>query len=94
MTSNELTEARLRDSLAALRRDLARLDAEILATLAPFLDRRQHFVSVVWTIKDALGDAPVNAAAEEAIDEKRLEAGIPPERVAILRAVREATRPR
>jgi chorismate mutase len=88
-------EARLSTSLDAARRTLRDLDREIDEALVLFLRRRRHLVDVVWTIKEALGmpliDPPYEAELDRGFEEG---AQIPRERVAVLRAIREATRPR
>ncbi len=85
--------ARLATSLEAARRTLHDLDREIDETLALLLRRRKHLVDVVWTIKEALGLPLVDPPYEAELD-RSFAQSIPPERVAILRAIREGSRPR
>ncbi len=95
VTGGELDRARLETSLAALRRELTRLDLEADEWIAAYVRRRSYLVEVVWTVKDALGLPDVDEELERSLDEAlERESGLPPERVAILRAIREASRPR
>lgn len=88
-----IDDARIQQSLSAMRGSIADLDREIDRYLEGKLRERTHLVSVVWELKQILDEPLVDLEREHEIDVERLKAGVTPPRVAVLKAIREATRP-